>query len=154
MLRAGDELIDAMGQVLAQIIGRGQERGVLTEDGEHRLSHALNQLFGQARDGLGVVAASRMGQPQETIQTRQADGLAELQELLAVEMKDLVEEPAQVVPVLGGKGDAGLAGFLRESFASGPSGSDLPGGGAPGTTDRKARARRSGRVAERPHASR
>ena len=114
MLGTGNKLIDAVRQVLAQIIRRGQERRMLTEDGEHRLRHALNQLFGQARDGLGVVAAGGMGQSQETIQAGQADGLTKLQEPLAIEMKDLVEEPAQVIPVLGGKGHARLRGFLAK----------------------------------------
>ena len=59
-LASATRRLTQMGQVFAQIIGRGQEGGVFTEDGERRLSHALDQVFGEARDGLGVVAAGRM----------------------------------------------------------------------------------------------
>ena len=120
MLGAGDELIDAMSQVLGQIVGRGQKGRVFTEDGEHRLSHALDQFFGQARDGLGIVAASGIGQPQQTIKARQADGLAELQEPLAIEVEDLVEEPAQIIPVLIGKRHARLGSLLAKVLPVAP----------------------------------
>ncbi len=120
MLGAGDKLVDAVRQVLAQIVGSRQERRVFAEEGQHRLSHAADQLFGQAGHGLGVVAAGRMGQPQETIEAGQADGLAELQEPLAVKVEDLVEEPAQVVPVLIRKRDAGLRRFLAEVLPVAP----------------------------------
>ena len=154
MLGAGDELIDAVQQVLAQIVGRGQERRMFAEDGEHRLSHALDQLFGQARDGLGIVAASGMGQTQETIEARQADGLAKLQEPLAIEMEDLVEEPAQIIPVLVGKRHARLRGLLAKVLPVAPAAQVFQVAerreGRVGQDDR----RRSGRDAARPRASR
>ena len=154
MLGAGDELIDAVSQVLAQIISGGQERRVFTEDGEHRLSHALDQLFGEARDGLGIVAACGMGQPQETIQARQADGLAKLQEPLAIKMEDLVEEPAQIIPMFVGKRHARLGSLLAKVLPVAPAAQVFQ--VAEGRERRVGQddGHRSGRDAERPRASR
>ena len=120
MLGAGDQPVDAVSEVLAQIVGGRQKRRVLTEEGEHRLSHALDQLFGQAGDGLGVVAAGGVRQPQQTIEAGQADGLAEPQEPLAVQMEDLVEEPAQIVPMFVRERHTRLGRLLAEVLPVAP----------------------------------
>ena len=95
---------------------------MLAEDRQHGLGDALNQLFGQTGRDLGIVTAGGFGQAQQAIEAGQADGLTEPQEPLAVEVEHLVEEPAEVVPVLIGEGHPRVGGFLRESSASGPSG--------------------------------
>ncbi len=93
---------------------------MLAEDGEHRLGDALNQLFGQAGGNLGVVAAGGIGEPQEAVEAREADSLTKTQEALAVQVKHLVEESAEVVPMLIRESDSGVGGFLAEVLPVAP----------------------------------
>ena len=93
---------------------------MLAEDSEHGLSHALHQLFGQPGRDLGIVTAGRFGQSQETVEAGQADRLPEPQEPLAIQVKHLVEEPAEVIPMLIRKRHACVGGFLPEVLPVAP----------------------------------
>ena len=121
MLGARDRAGDAMAEMLCEIAGSRQERGMLAEDRQHGLGDALNQLFGQARGGLGIVAAGGVGQPQQAIESGQTNGLPELQEPLAVQVEHLVEELAEVIPMLIGKSHSCVGGFLTEVLPVAPS---------------------------------
>ncbi len=94
---------------------------MLAEDSEHRLFRATDQFLGQARFDLGIVAARRVCQPQEPIETGQTDGLAKPEQSFAVQVQHLIEETAEVIPVFVGERDPCLGGFLAKILPVAPS---------------------------------
>ena len=92
-------------------------------------------------------------EPEQPVQRGQADGLAELEQPLAVEVDHLVEELAEVVPVLVRELDARRPRPRRGRSASGPTGSRLPGGGGPGSRGRRRRPPRPARGRAPPRAA-
>src|SRR5260370_15890153 len=87
---------------------------MLAEDGQYRHSHTLDQFLGQARGDLGVVAARGFRQPQQAMETRQPDGLAESQQPLSIEVQHLVEKPAEVIPMFIRESDTRRGSLLAE----------------------------------------
>ena len=99
--RPGTIARPAVGQVLGEVVGRGEERRVLAVDGQRRgwRSPAISSAVSPAsalESSPQVVLPSRS----RRFSAGQADRLAELEQPLAVEVQHLVEELAEVVPVL------------------------------------------------------
>ena len=101
VLGVGDDGRPAVRQVLAQVLRRGQERRVLAVEGQARGSDAVGSVLGVSpATAFESSPAGRLAEPEQPVHRRQADRLAEPEHPLVVEVHHLVEELAEVVPVL------------------------------------------------------
>ena len=110
----------AVGKLLDQVLRGREKRGGLAIERQGRAGHAVDELGGEASLGFGIRPARGAAEPEQSIERGEANGLAELEQAIAIEVEHLIEKSADVVPVLVGELDARVQRFLAKALPVSP----------------------------------